>query len=233
MVATRSLGGGSAADVQANRIQQWWFIKVEFAAPVGTKYFTDRPTFPADFISLDIGDGSGLQNWYHYDIQRGPLDQSSTDPINVSWIKFQNIFFDGVAKPWTKWCNTPGVKGTKVTVWLIQFQLSVAQETNTILVRSKLYEGKFDDGVYEKDYAQITLKPPDTPWGREFPWAEIGPLCPYIYRDLFTCQYVGAEPPGQTTCGKSRADCSLRANTINFGGMDMLPAVGQNQIWRK
>lgn len=215
----RDLGTIAVVDTESSIIETRYFIKIDFPAPTGTIYLTNKPCGKTGLINLAVG--GPAQNWKEFPMEVGPLDESQQHMQSVSWIKFANadsVVNGFAAKQFTTWKRNPGISGVAVTVYVGQFN----PQTQAFLGAYQKYSGKFGGGEYDL-WAQITLQPNDTTWSKMFPWAMTGPNCVAEYRDPETCAYAGAEPVGEDRCDHSRGACQRRANERNFLGFDLVP----------
>lgn len=176
---------------------------------------TASVTQPASWVTSD-GNGLVIDS----------LDQTDQSVLSVSSMSFANLDY-----AWTNWVNTAwqngttGLRGRPVYIWQVWFDSS-----NNLYGGIKLYEGQIDNHEIG-ERAQLALRPYLTTWARFAPWAIPSPLCIYPYKDPLSCQYAGAEPPGQSTCNRTRNDCSLRNHLDHFGGDDSMPAIGSVINW--
>lgn len=225
----RDLGSIPVSATQANEAHWYWFVRLDFPAPTGSLRYTNHP---AGDKSLNI-DGS-TQTWVGSDgsdLQVDRLDQSQQSILSVSAISLTNIN-DGTGPRFTILANTnwgdgtSGMRDKVVTIWQGWFD----PDTGAFLGAIKLYEGTIDNHELGPR-AMIALKPFVTLWARATPWAIPSPTCMYPYKDPLTCQYAGSEPVGESTCGKTRANCVARGNQARFGGCDLMPKPGDTVHW--
>jgi hypothetical protein len=225
-ISPRDLGGISDAATQDNNVQVYWFVRLDIASPVGTKCFTNKPCDATGKITLNLR-GDGSFDWYEYDVEVGTIKEQVDDDTNLSFLKFGNVSAQAglLDRQWTKWSNTPGLRGT--TVWIYKAQFD--PHTDSYLGAYLRFYGELGGGTYN-DVAAITVRTKDA--DSESPEAHIDSSCVFLrnYRGP-DCGFAGSEPVGQLTCSGSRADCVLRSNQLNFGGFDRLPAEGSEQVW--
>lgn len=217
----RNLGTIPTSLPAANDVDWGYFVRLDIGGAVGTKRFTD---YRKGDQTLSI-DGSS-QLWSAADLRVGSLDQGRQNALSVSSIDFANLpESPETVGQWTTWANTPGLRNVIVYVYVGWFDLAGAFAGSY-----KIYEGRVDNHDLGRR-AMLALKPHIASWSKQAPWAIPGPLCLYQYRDAQTCQYAGAEPAGETTCGKTRANCVARGNQARFGGADLMPKKEEKIYW--
>lgn len=217
----RNIGSIPTSLLQANVIDWAYFVRVDVGGAVGTKRFTDHHTGDQT-RSID---GSS-QLWSFDDFLVGPLDQGNQSTLRVSWLNFANLPEPpATAGKWTTWANVPGLRHAVVFVYVGWYDSDGAFAGSY-----KAYEGRIDNQECGRR-AMLALKPHIAPWAKKAPWAVPSSLCLYQYKDAQTCQYAGGEPSGETTCGKTRANCVARSNQTKFGGADLMPKTGENIFW--
>lgn len=206
----RDLGAGLVDLLQRNRIDWSYFVRIDLAAPVGTKRFTDRRVS----VTEDIDGAPEL--WSTADLKVGRMSQGRQGPLTVSSLSFANL-----DNTWTNWKNQVGLRGASVQVWAGWYTAAGAFEEASLI-----YEGKIDSQQLGPR-SELALKPWRVLWGRRAVWAVPGPRCIYPFKDPLTCQYAGAD----TTCDHTRAACSAKGNLQHFGGFDLMPKDGEEQKW--
>jgi hypothetical protein len=217
----RNLGTIPTSLPAANDVDWGYFVRLDIGGAVGTKRFTDY--WKGD-QTLSI-DGSS-QLWSAADLRVGSLDQGRQNVLSVSSIDFANLPEPPATEgQWTTWANTPGLRNVIVYVYVGWFDLAGAFAGSY-----KIYEGRVDNHELGRR-AMLALKPHIASWSKQAPWAIPSPLCLYQYKDAQTCQYAGAEPPGETTCGKARANCVARGNQARFGSADLMPKRDEKIYW--
>lgn len=197
------------ANLQSGVFDWAWFVRVDFPGAPGVKRYTD---YPSD-ITLDV-DGSP-QLWSEIPLNVGPVNQASSQPTSVAWVEFGNLDWG-----WSEWVQSPGIKTVP-----LRFYIGVWHPVTMAYAGAYLLSVMEADEHLVTSIIQITLVTPNSiDWGKTSLAPNIGPLCPYDFKDSFTCQYAGgvAGP-----CPKTRTACtSTYGNQLNFGGQDMLPAPG-------
>jgi hypothetical protein len=187
-----------------------WFIRVDFPGAPGTQRLTDYP----GGATLNI-DGTGSLAWTEAPLVVGPVSQAASRPSTVSWVEFGNLDWG-----WSSWVQSPGIKTVPFSFYVAVWHPTTAAYGGAYLISTM----EADEHLLT-NIIQITLVVPNSiEWAKTALAPNIGPLCPYDFKDPFTCQYAGgvAGP-----CPKTRAACTTTyGNQINFGGQDMLPAPG-------
>jgi hypothetical protein len=210
----RTLGSITDAILTANEVEYWAFVKLILPAPIGTLRFTDRP---GGFVGNVDGTS---QTWVEVDVTHGPIRQSRQDIMIVNWVQFANLDFT-----WTNYALQYGLRNRQITIYTGWFD-SVGAFVGSV----NLFEGLTDEADCS-DYCRLVLKPFSPPWDYKIPPAKMGGRCINDYRNPMDCQYAGAEPVGQVTCGKTRQHCRDRGNEININIYDDMPPDGQEITW--
>jgi hypothetical protein len=211
----RTLGSITEAILSANEYEEYDFIKIVFPSPVGTLRFTNRPNGYIGNI-----DGTS-QTWVEVDYIHGPISQANQNILVVTWIRFANIDYT-----WTNYAYQYGIRGREATLYT-----GVWNPATGLFVNSYIsYNGTLDEGEFN-EYAKITVKPHHTPWHYLIPRGRMEGRCINTYRDLMDCQYTGAEPVGQLTCGYTRFDCRARGNEININIYDDMPKPDEKMMY--
>lgn len=209
----RDIGSLVPSDLDIEEIEYWEFIKIVLEED--TLFFTNRP---GGYTGV-IGDNS-TQVWEEYEISHGPLKQTMQSVLAVVSVTFPNIDFT-----WTNYAYTQGLRNKQVSIYTAWFDIS----TSLIIDSYITYEGRIDDGELD-EVARLSLKPFFTPWDQPVPFTRIGGKCINDYRNPDDCQYAGAEPVGQVTCGKTRQHCRDRGNEAHINIYDDLPIIGQTVV---
>lgn len=197
-----NVDAATAAAVQ----QAWqWFLRFDFAAPL--RYTDDPRGFTGNV------DGTS-QTWPFRIFLPGNLDQSSTDPMNVSTISMSNI--DNVWSPIIFGSTTP--RGVLASLYLVEYD-----PTDLVTIKSKplYYQGVIDSAELDGTWIKIALAPAPSYWALDI-LPTIEPRCMYDYKDPFTCQSTSPDP----TCDRTRAACAGHtggSNLPHFGGSDLMP----------
>lgn len=170
-------------------------------------------------LSANLNIDGAEATWEAFDyILTGPV-QSQASPLDVSTISFQNI-----DNTWSDHVFVDGVRGAPITVYQAWFDLDGA-----FVGAMKIFDGRLDDGEIGAR-AKFSLIPYATPWTTLVPGRTFTPNCQYVFKDKFTCQYVGPD----SSCLKTIDDCRSRtggSNEVHFGGFDELPPLGWKYIW--
>lgn len=226
MPTTRDLGGISDAATQNNNIQVYTFVRLDIASPIGTKCFTNKPCDATGKITLNLR-GDGSFDWYEYDVMIGTIKESIEDDSSISYLKFGNLSAQAglLDRQWTKWSNTPGLRGA--TVWIYRAQFDPI--TDAYLGAYLRFYGELGGGTY-KEEATITVRTKNA--DADSPESCVNATCAFLryYRGP-DCGFAGAEPAGEVTCDGSRGACTRRSNQLNYGGFDRLAAPGTEQQW--
>lgn len=147
---SRSIGAIPVADLQANVIDWSYFLRVDIAAPVGTKRFTDRSASFTGNI-----DGTS-QAWTHgIGLQVGALDQGRQFILRPSSFSAANLNYT-----WGNWAATPGLRDAEVQIYVGWFS-SAGVLTGSV----KLYHGKIDNHRH-LERSEMALKPWIATWAR-------------------------------------------------------------------
>jgi hypothetical protein len=154
MTLERDIGTIPTSALEANVIRWQWFVKMQIAAPVGTKRFTDAE----DDLTIDV-DGSS-QTWTATDLQVGNLDQGKQFFLNPSTISFGNL---DTPPTWSTWANSPGLRNATVEVWA-GWWTTAGVYSDAV----KLYHGKVDNHR-PGNRCEIALKPWHSLWARDCP----------------------------------------------------------------
>lgn len=204
-------------DLTKNVFDDWsWFLK---AVVGGTTYrWTDQARNTVDGFIGNI-DGTS-QTWSERYLIIPQVSFDSSGARMVNYFQMDNVDYvpSGLA-------NSPGLRGSPFELWLAYF---LADGVTIDGTPQKITAGSLDDSSH-KLISQVTMKPLSTSWGRLAIGPPNGPLCPYIFKDPDTCQYVGAN----TNCDKTRTDCTTnKLNQVHFGGNDLSPAAGTKVTWQ-
>jgi hypothetical protein len=215
MTTVRNLGAVPLATIQSNEIETRYAVRLDLP-DASILRLTDRV---GGFTATVDG---GSATWTETDLQVGPIPQSRNDVMTVSWVKFGNLDY-----AWTNRAYSPGLRSSKCQVWACWWDGPLP--TATFKGSYPLFGGKVDDQLIEQT-ATLTLIPFVPTWAKPIPATRAGVTCVNRYKGV-RCQYAGAEPTGETTCNKTRADCVLRSNTVHFNGCDHLPPPGTTVTW--
>lgn len=185
------------------------FVRFDLTASLGTfRYVIDGPAQTANI------DGTGVQSWSRADGMLGPMPQSQSSIMTVSWISMVNLDYT-----WANWANTNGahsLRGSIVQVYREHFNPA----TGTLLGYYKVYQGIVDDSQSGPRIA-LTLKPQGIGFSTAVPNRVAGPACLQEFKDEY-CQYAGAD----VTCLKTRAACILKGNQAHLLIADHMPQQG-------
>lgn len=69
-----------------------------------------------------------------------------------------------------------------------------------------------------KREAVLTLAPYRDFQAMVIPRRHLSPQCTFTFKETHSCQYVGAD----TSCTRTKADCTSKANTAHFGGFETI-----------
>lgn len=209
----RNLGTISTSTVEARRVEFFEFVKLTFPSPTGVLRYTNKT---GGFVG-DI-DGSS-QTWTPYDVTVGELAQTQQNVLDVSWVQFgnnNNVFSTLILNI--------GIENRPVTIYQAWF----TPGTQTKEGQYSPYYGRLDKAVPSRGKFKISIVPDKSGFAQMLPARIIGPICGYIFKDPFTCQYVGAD----TSCDHTRTACLNKTNTAHFGGLDQLPDPNTPITWR-
>jgi hypothetical protein len=204
----RTLPGISDAIINAHELEYATFVRIDIGTPLR---FTDRPGGFTGAI-----DGAS-HTWYETDFQHGPLRQSKQDVLVSTWISFSNLDDEWINRVYA------GVTRRAKTVFYVAIW---NPQNDAFLGATPIYHGRLDEGELDIR-GKFSIIPHHVPWSMKVPFTRMAGRCTNDYRNPEDCQYTGAEPSGQVTCGKTRSDCRLRGNEININIYDDIPKMNE------
>lgn len=206
-----------------------WFVKIELPSAQILRY-TTRPIGWVGSLDPDNGEDVDAE-WLGGEFTPEDLrvSQTNTSVLEVSSVTFGNIIHAATSTvgPWVNLDMTVGLKNRRVTVWHAWWPQADIFEQEYVLAQTPegtyiIFRGRIGERVHN-ERSTLSLKPFRSSWDIKTGSQIYPTICRFaiagLFKDAFTCQYVGAE----TTCDGFLTTCrETMNNEANFGGHPLM-----------